>query len=123
MSGADFAALLPDVARRLLGDPPRIGADEWRYGRHGSLSVHPARGTWHDFEADAGGGALALIEHVNGCDKAGALAWLVDAHLIDPPAGPWAAPSGAAAPWWCFPHPTRVRRPARPGRQTSMKSS
>ena len=39
--------------------------------------MHPARGTWHDFEADAGGGALALIEHVNGCDKAG-LAWLVD---------------------------------------------
>ena len=23
VSGADFAALLPDVARRLLGDPPR----------------------------------------------------------------------------------------------------
>ena len=98
MSGADFAALLPDVARRLLGDPPRIGADEWRYGSHGSLSVHPARGTWHDFEANAGGGALALIEHVNGCDKAGALAWLVDARLIDPPAGPDARPAAPNRP-------------------------
>ena len=26
VSGADFAALLPDVARRLLGDPPRATA-------------------------------------------------------------------------------------------------
>ena len=109
MSGADFAALLPDVARRLLGDPPRATDAEWRYGRHGSLSVHPARGTWHDFEADAGGGALALIEHVNGCDKAGALRYLVDARLIDPPAGadarpaapprPAAVPSNRGKPW------------------------
>ena len=74
VGGADFAALLPDVARRLLGDPPRIGADEWRYRTRGSLAVHPARGTWHDFEA-------------------GALAWLVDARLIDPPAGPGACPA------------------------------
>ena len=66
----DWPALLPDVARRLLGDPPRIGADEWRYGSRGSLAVHPARGTWHDFEADAGGGVLDLVQHVNGCDRA-----------------------------------------------------
>ena len=78
----DWPALLPDVARRLFGDPSRIGADEWRYGRRGSLVLHPARGTWHDFEADAGGGTLALVQHVNGCDKAGALAWLADAGLI-----------------------------------------
>ena len=108
MSGADFAALLPDVARRLLGDPPRATDAEWRYGRHGSLSVHPARGTWHDFEADAGGGALALIEHVNGCDKAGALAWLVGARLIDPPAGPDARPAAARRPAaTCPPAPNR----------------
>ena len=99
MSGADFAALLPDVARRLLGDPPRATDAEWRYGSHGSLSVHPARGTWHDFEADAGGGVLDLIEHLQQTDKAGALAWLVDARLI-------AAPAGADAP------PAAPRRPA-----------
>ena len=97
-AGADFAALLPDVARRLLGDPPRIGADEWRYGSRGSLAVHPARGTWHDFEADAGGGVLALIEHLQQTDKAGALAWLVDARLIDPPAGADARPANRAKP-------------------------
>ena len=102
MSGADFAALLPDVARRLLGDPPRIGADEWRYGSRGSLAVHvggAARGTWRDFEADRSGGVLALIEHVNGCDKAGALRYLVDARLIDPPAGADARPANRGKPW------------------------
>ena len=108
MSGADFAALLPDVARRLLGDPPRIGADEWRYRTHGSLSVHPARGTWYDFKAATGGGALALIEHVNGCDKADALRWLVDARLIDPPAGPDAPPAAPRRPGGTS-HPTRAR--------------
>ena len=86
------------MARRLLGDPPRATDAEWRYGSHGSLSVHPARGTWHDFEADAGGGALALIEHVNGCDKAGALQWLVDARLIAPPAGPGRTPAAPRRP-------------------------
>ena len=96
VGGADFAALLPDMARRLLGDPPRATAAEWRYGSHGSLSVHPQSGTWHDFEADAGGGALDLVMHLLQTDKAGALAWLVDARLIDPPAGPDARP---AAPW------------------------
>ena len=109
VSGADFAALLPDVARRLLGDPPRATAAEWRYGSHGSLSVHLERGTWHDFEADAGGGVLDLVQHATGCDKAGALAWLVDARLIDPPAGADArpaAPARAAA--------ARVSAPIRP---------
>ena len=63
MSGADFAALLPNVARRLLGDPPRLGADEWRYGSH-----------------------------------ADALRWLVDARMIDPPAGPDAPPPAPRRP-------------------------
>ena len=98
VSGADFAALLPDVARRLLGDPPRIGADEWRYGSRGSLAVHPARGTWHDFEAATGGGTLALIEHLQQTDKAGALRWLVDARLIAAPAGPDAPPAAPRRP-------------------------
>ena len=111
-AGADFAALLPDVARRLLGDPPRIGADEWRYGSRGSLAVHvggAARGTWRDFEADRSGGVLALIEHVAGCDKAGALRYLVDARLIDPPAGADARP---AAPYRVI--ADRVAAPIRP---------
>ena len=38
----DFAALMPDVARALLGEPnARLStARELRYGTHGSLAVH-----------------------------------------------------------------------------------
>ena len=54
LPATDFAALLPDVARRLRGEPERIeaGGATWRYGSHGSLAVHvggawlAARGTW-----------------------------------------------------------------------------
>ena len=59
--------------------------------------MHPERGTWHDFEADAGGGTLALIEHVLTTDHGGALAWLVEARLIDPPAGPGRPPAAPPA--------------------------
>ena len=69
--------------------------------------MHPARGTWHDFEADAGGGVLDLVQHVNGCDKAGALRYLADARLIDPLAGPDARP---AAPRWPAAAPETARR-------------
>ena len=100
---ADFAALLPDVARRLLGEPPRIeaGGETWRYRGRGSLAVHVGgarAGTWRDHEAGAGGGTLALIEHAAQTDKAGALAWLVDARLIAAPGGPDARPANRAIP-------------------------
>ena len=88
----DWPALLPDAARRLLGEPSvtEHGGDTWRYGTHGSLAVHVGgdrRGTWHDFEADESGGTLALVRYRLQADKPGALAWLADAGLIDPPAG------------------------------------
>ena len=89
---ADWPALLPDVARRLLGEPPRTehGGDTWRYRSRGSLAVHVGgdhRGTWHDFEADVSGGTLALVQHVAQTDKAGALRWLEAAGLIASPNG------------------------------------
>ena len=56
------------------------GSGAWRrrlrYGSRGSLVVHPQAGTWHDFEADADGGTLALVEHVLQTDRDGALRWL-----------------------------------------------
>ena len=95
----DWPALLPDVARRLLADRPcrELGGD-LRYGSRGSLVVHPHAGTWHDFEADAGGGTLALVEHVLQTDRAGALRWLVDAGLIATPSGPDARPAAPRRP-------------------------
>ena len=99
----DWARLMPDVARRLLGEPPRKTAREWRYGRKGSLVVHVGDsrvGSWHDFEADEGGGVLALIRHKLACDQAGALRWLEVNGLIPAkngktPSEPLRAPEAA----------------------------
>ena len=91
--------MLPDVAQRLLADRPcRELGGALRYGSRGSLVVHPQAGTWHDFEADAGGGTLALVEHVLQTDRAGALRWLVDARLIATPSGPDARPAAPRRP-------------------------
>ena len=98
-TATDWPALLPDVARRLLADRPcREHGGDLRYGSRGSLVVHPQAGTWHDFEAGAGGGTLALVEHVLQTDRAGALRWLVDVGLIDPPSGAEARPAAPQRP-------------------------
>ena len=73
------------VARDLLDGErglPREYGHELRYGRRGSLSVDPSRGVWHDFEAGVGGGTLDLVEHVRGCGRSDALAWLRDAGYL-----------------------------------------
>ena len=87
-SETDWARLLPEVARRLLGDPPRTerSGATCRYRTHGSLAVHVGgdrAGTWRDFEAGKSGGTLDLVQHVLQCDKAAALRWLEDEGLIE----------------------------------------
>ena len=79
--GRDFAALMPDVARALLGEPnPTMStARELRYVRRGGLVVHVGgarAGTWYDFEAGEGGRVLDLVRRERHCDKAVALDWL-----------------------------------------------
>jgi hypothetical protein len=61
----DFAVLMEPVAQRLLGEPKEKhrGDLEWRYGSNGSLKIDVAKGTWSDFEANEGGGVLALIAY------------------------------------------------------------
>ena len=86
----DWAALLPDVARILLGDPTSTQRGEWRYGRKGSLKISlpgsPHAGCWHCFETGQGGGVLALIEHKVGLSAEkkhrAAFAWLRERRLI-----------------------------------------
>ena len=84
----DWPALMPDVARALLGEPnARLStARELRYGTHGSLAVHVGgehSGTFRDHEADAGGGVLALVVRERGGTEREAMAWLRDAGLLD----------------------------------------
>ena len=82
----EWPALMEPVALELLGEPRRRAAATWRYRRKGSLAVHvggPRRGTWRDHEADEGGGVLELLAHVEGLDRAGALAWLRLRGLLD----------------------------------------
>ena len=85
----DWAALMPDVARRLLGEPASIknSGNTWRYRRRGSLAVHVGgtgglKGTWSDWESGHRGGVLELIERERGCDRAAAMAWLECEGLI-----------------------------------------
>ena len=88
----DWAALLPLVARAVLGEPQRQDRAVWRYGRKGSLAVHvdgPRRGSWRDFEAGVGGGVLDLLAHVEGLERDAALVWLREHDLLD---GPTLAP-------------------------------
>jgi len=60
---ADFAIIIGDAARRLLGQPNEALSTktELRFGNKGSLSVDLAKGTWYDHEAGAGGGAIDLV--------------------------------------------------------------
>ena len=88
MTMTDFAKLMPDVARALLGEPnPKLTkGDKWRYRNKGSLSINVKEGRWHDFEADTGGLVLDLIERECQTDRAGAIQWLKDnGHLAESP--------------------------------------
>ncbi|WP_299436788.1 toprim domain-containing protein [uncultured Rhodospira sp.] len=69
---------MPDVARRLLGDPSRAHSTrtDWRFGRHGSLSVDIRKGVWRDHEAGEGGGVLALVERCTGLRGREAAEWI-----------------------------------------------
>ena len=80
MSEIDWAAIAEAVVRDLLGDPnPRLSRGrQWRYGRHGSLSVDLEKGVWHDFETDEGGGVLHLNRREQHRDTAEAFRWLRD---------------------------------------------
>ena len=85
---ADLAVHIEAVARHLFGEPNKrlSSRRELRFGGRGSLVVHIAgrrRGTWSDFEADAGGGVLDLIVRERGGDRRAAFQWLRHERLVD----------------------------------------
>src|SRR5262245_61157851 len=61
---SDYAAIIGDVARELLGEPNRhlSSRTELRFGHRGSLSVDLTKGTWFDHEANEGGGVVDLLK-------------------------------------------------------------
>ena len=82
----DWPAIIGPVAEALLGKPTNRTRNEWRYRTRGSLTVNvdgERAGTWRDWEADTGGGVLALVEHERGCGKAAALEWLESAGFVE----------------------------------------
>jgi putative DNA primase/helicase len=71
-------AAASEVALALLGEPSQRMRDQWRWGRHGSLSVEVGgvkRGTWCDHEAGTGGDMLALVQRQHQGDMRAAISW------------------------------------------------
>jgi nucleoside-triphosphatase THEP1 len=61
---------IDEIAYDLLGAASRHPATEWRYGRHGSLSIKVAgiqKGLWSNFESGQSGGVLQLIQTYGHC--------------------------------------------------------
>ena len=72
----DWTRITQAVALELLGEPSRRTRQEWRWGNHGSFRLVLDNGRWQDFEAGRGGGAIDLVQHLQGLDRPAALAWL-----------------------------------------------
>ena len=97
---ADWPEILRAVALELLGEPTERRGHEWRYGRRGSLAVNVGGqrgGSWYDFEAGHGGGALELLRHRQGLDKPQALEWLRTRGLLQE-SRPGVRTTGSALP-------------------------
>jgi hypothetical protein len=78
MAEIDFAALISPVARKLWGEPNTAlsNTKNLRWGSHGSKSVDPDKGVWHDHETNEGGGTLDLVKRETGHTDKDAIAWL-----------------------------------------------
>lgn len=77
-----------ELARELLGKPDSLTAEEWRWGRKGSLSlvVSGARaGLWFDHEAGDGGGFPDLIARHLKTSRHDAVDWIASRIGMAPP--------------------------------------
>ena len=80
----EFAPLMGEVARHLLGDPnPALSSEtEWRYGTRGSLSVDLEKGSFYDHELGMGGGVLDLVSRETQLNGPERLDWLKAKGLV-----------------------------------------
>jgi putative DNA primase/helicase len=86
MSGGDWHAFdrevrgrIRELAMELLGKPGVRTADEWRWGRKGSLSLVMSgerAGLWFDHELGQGGGFADLVAHHLRMGRREALEWI-----------------------------------------------
>jgi hypothetical protein len=87
-SSDKFRDALNDVARFIYGTSNRklSKGSEMRYNERGSLCIYvsgPKKGTWSDFENDAGGGTLDLVIYAGRArDRAEAAQWCEDNGFI-----------------------------------------
>jgi len=74
----EFAQIIGPLAQSFFGEPNRAMSSEHelRYGKHGSLSVDLAKGTWYDHEIEQGGGALDLVTRETKLVGAERLEWM-----------------------------------------------
>ena len=75
----DWVRVTVAVAAEFRGPPTRTSRREMRWGRKGSLQVTNAgakAGTWYDYEAGKGGGAISLVCHLTGVSRRDAVEWL-----------------------------------------------
>jgi putative DNA primase/helicase len=71
-------AAASEAALALLGQPSHRTPSQWRWGRHGSLSLEIAgtkRGRWCDHESGHGGDMLALAQRHHHGDMRAAIKW------------------------------------------------
>jgi hypothetical protein len=78
MRGLSSIPLLA-VWRRLGGAEPRRDRAPafWRRSHDFNISLNLTRSVWYDHAAASGGGVLALVQTVRGCDRREAVAWLL----------------------------------------------
>jgi DNA primase len=81
MSATDIVERIQisDVAERLgvkLDRTRRRDVAVWRKGKNFSVSFNDAKGVWHDFVTNQGGGVIDFVVKVLGCDRGAAMEWL-----------------------------------------------
>ena len=81
----DWGRVILEATVAILGEPKSKRRTEYRWRRRGSLQVNVAgqnAGTWHDYEAGVGGGAIALVRHLQECNREDAVRWLRAQELL-----------------------------------------
>jgi hypothetical protein len=69
---------ISEVWERLGGQSPLRGRAPalWRKTCDRNVSFNDAKGCWHDFPTDEGGGVLDLVQRVRRCSRSDAYCWL-----------------------------------------------